>query len=75
MPNEPNIPHKDLVAEIDAFCGKAGMSRSRFGAAAVRDPRFVFDLEAGRECRSKTLNAVRSFMRAHPAPTPTGDAA
>lgn len=74
MPHEPKIPHKDLVAEIDAFCEAAGMSRSRFGAAAVRDPRFVFDLEDGRECRSKTLNAVRNFMRTHPAPTPTGGA-
>ena len=54
--------HPDLLAEIAAYCARNGQSKSAFGLAAVGDPRFVTDLEGGRECRSKTIARVRNYM-------------
>lgn len=57
-----SIPHDDLVKRIEAFCSAHDMSKSAFGKEAVGDPRFFFDLEAGRECRRATLARVETFM-------------
>lgn len=54
--------HPDLVAEIAAFCERSGVSKSAFGTAAVGDPRFVFDLESGREIRRRTYARVRHYL-------------
>lgn len=59
---ETEIPHPDLLSEIDDFCAANNMKRSAFGKEALHDPRFVFDLEAGRECRRATIKRVRDFM-------------
>jgi hypothetical protein len=55
-------PHTELLAEIVAFCGRSGMSKSAFGQASVGDPRLVFDIEAGRELRRRTVDRVRGFI-------------
>ena len=60
MTTEP--AHPQLLAEITAYCEATGMSRTAFGACAVNDPSFVSDLEAGRECRMRTISRVRRFM-------------
>ena len=59
-----STPHPDLIAEIAEFCDRQSMSKSAFGHAALGDPRLVFDLEAGRELRRRTVERVRDFMRA-----------
>lgn len=59
-----NTPaHPELLARIDRFCAEHGISRSAFGDKAMNDPRFVFDLEAGRELRRKTADRVEAFIR------------
>lgn len=55
--------HPDLLADILAFCEAHGLSRAEFGRSAMNDPRFVYDLEAGRECRRATVERAREFMR------------
>ena len=57
--------HADLAALIDAHLRDTGMAASRFGSEAVGDPNFVRDLRAGREPRSRVVERVMSFMKAH----------
>lgn len=57
-----SIPHPELVADILAHCEAAGISRAEFGIKALNDPRFVYDLQAGRECRQATIAKARAFM-------------
>jgi hypothetical protein len=38
------------------------MSVTRFGTRALGDPGFVNDLRLGRECRRRTIEAVRRFI-------------
>lgn len=54
--------HLDLANEISALCEGVNMSVSAFGLNAVNDPNFYHDILAGRECRQKTLRAVREYM-------------
>ena len=54
--------HPDLHAEILAFCAARGVSKTRFGKDALRDPAFLATLEAGRELRRGTIEAVRRYM-------------
>lgn len=54
-----------LLSEIECFLGRSGMTPTNFGYSAVRDPRFVFDLRGGRECRGKTQARARKFMHDH----------
>lgn len=58
-----SIPHPDLLADILAHCEANGLSRAEFGKRAMNDPRFVYDLEAGRECRRATIEKARNFMQ------------
>lgn len=51
-----------LKAEIERFLNITKMSPTRFGMAAVNDPRFVFDLRSGREPRSATMRRAVDFM-------------
>lgn len=55
-------PHIALTAEVLAFCEAKRMTKTTFGIEAVGDPRFVSDLEAGREPRWSTIQKVRDFM-------------
>lgn len=51
-----------LVAEISRYRKKHGVSKTAFGAWAVKDPNFLRDLEAGREPRWSTIKAIRDKM-------------
>lgn len=52
----------DLLSAVDAHCAATGLKKSAFGELAVGDPSFVFDLEAGREPRRRTVARVMSFI-------------
>jgi len=54
--------HPDLLTEIERFCAEQRMSVTRFGTQALGDPGFVHDLRLGRECRRRTIQAVRRFI-------------
>ncbi len=54
--------HPDLLADILAFCATRGLTKTEFGKAALNDPKFVFDLEAGRECRRATIRRVQRHL-------------
>lgn len=58
-----NIITHPILAEIEAFIVATDSTPSKFGASAVNDPCFVFDLRAGREPRRATLQKVVAFMR------------
>lgn len=51
-----------LQAEVEDYLDRYGMKPTAFGKAAVGDPNFVFDLRAGREPRTGTVDRVRAFM-------------
>lgn len=57
-----SIAHPDLLADILAYCERVGMSRAEFGIKAMRDPRFVYDLQKGRECRQATVRRISDFI-------------
>lgn len=52
-----------LLAEIDGFRTRSGMTASAFGRAAVNDPNFVGDLNKGRMPSLILIDRVRDFMR------------
>lgn len=62
MQTAPTIKHPDLYAEIMAFCAARGVAKTRFGKDALRDPAFIATVEAGRELRRDTIEAVRRYM-------------
>lgn len=40
------------------------MSKAAFGKAAMGDPRFVYEIEAGtRQCLPRTVEKAREFIR------------
>lgn len=57
-----NVDHHPILGEIEAYISEEGLSLSAFGELSVGDPRFVFDLKAGREPRRKTVEKVKNFM-------------
>ena len=63
FPLMANIITHPILAEIEAFIVANNVTPSVFGTSAVNDPRFVFDLRAGREPRRATLERVVAFMR------------
>jgi hypothetical protein len=56
-----------FLAEVEAFLGRSGLPASTFGARALNDPQFVFDLRAGRAVRLTTVDRVRAFIAAEDA--------
>lgn len=53
----------DLLPEITVFREAHEMTRYRFGRLAVKDPKFIPQLEDGRKCGSRIARKVRRFMR------------
>ena len=51
-----------LLRRIERFLRETGLSWTRFGRLAVRDPRFVSDLRNGRTPRAKMEKRVEHFM-------------
>jgi len=59
-----------LIAEIEVFRAKTGMSATAFGTLSLKDPKFVSDLEKkGRTPSLSTMDRVRAFMRANERPS------
>ncbi|ANW00667.1 hypothetical protein LMTR13_11310 [Bradyrhizobium icense] len=54
-----------LIAEIEVFRGKTGMSSTAFGTLSLNDPKFVSDLHKGRTPSLSTMDKVRAFMQAN----------
>lgn len=57
----------DLLPRIERYLRRSKMKPAVFGRAAVRDPRFVFDLRLGREPRITTERRVHAWLDAHGA--------
>lgn len=51
-----------LLDEIEQFLVRTGMTATAFGKEAMGDPRFVFQLREGRECRQATRLRARKFV-------------
>jgi hypothetical protein len=54
-----------LIPKIERFLRKTGMSATRFGRLATRDPRFVADLRNGRTPRGAMERRVEHFMNTY----------
>lgn len=62
-------PIAELIAEIDAFLERTGMSPTAFGRTILGDPSFVPDLKHAGRCPSiRTTQKVRQFMQASKEP-------
>lgn len=59
-----------ILSEIEMFLEQSDMTPTDFGMASMKDPRFVFDLRAGRECRRATRYKVRQFIAGWRPPQP-----
>jgi hypothetical protein len=51
-----------LLKDVEKYLHAHRISPARFGREAMKDPRFVFDLRAGREPRVKTVHRVRAYL-------------
>lgn len=66
---------RTLIAEIEVFRKKTGMSITAFGTLSLNDPGFIPDLrEKGRTPSLSTMDKVRAFMSAN-ATAPETEAA
>ena len=65
---------QQLLAAIEKFCEREGMTPSAFGRKAMGDGRFVGRLRDGRQMRAATLARARQFLGDH-APKGGGAAA
>jgi len=51
-----------LLTLVERHLRNSGTAPTRFGRDAVRDPRFVLDLRAGREPRETTMRRVSAYI-------------
>ncbi len=56
-----------LLERIEKHLKSRRVPPTRFGRAAVGDPRFVFDFREGREPRSVTVRRVLAYLEAEEA--------
>lgn len=70
MSNQSLTLHQQIVNEIDAFLARTGMTPTRFGVESVGDRSFVTRVRAGRQLRTDTIEAMRTYMRAHDSRPP-----
>lgn len=54
-----------LLAAIKRFLERTGMPPTRFGRAAVNDPRLVGDLANGREPGARLQARIEAFIAAY----------
>ena len=52
----------DLIARIEAYCRATRTTPTRFGRAAVNDPRLVQDLREGRRAGRRITARIDSFI-------------
>lgn len=53
-----------LLAEIEAFRARRGITATEFGILALNDGKFVGDLNRGRIPSLRTIDKVRDFIAA-----------
>lgn len=58
---------ESLLADIETFRTRAGLTASAFGRAAINDPNFVGDLNRGRIPSLTLIDRVRAFMQSETA--------
>lgn len=51
-----------LLEKCETFRNKYKISKARFGEMAMGSPKFIFDLEKGRECLPRTERKILKFM-------------
>lgn len=56
------LPESELLAEMQAFKERTGLSLTQIGVRAVNDSALATSLKAGRELRRMTRQRVRDFM-------------
>ena len=61
MKLHPDI--RKLLAEINAYRARTGMTPTRFGIEAVNDGHLLPRLQSGREPRRDKVERVRAFMK------------
>lgn len=52
----------ELLRRIERYLRRSGVPPTRFGRAATRDPRFVFDLRNGRQPGAAVIARVGAFL-------------
>ena len=52
-----------LLSDCERFIEEFGLTPSRFGREACRDPRIIFDLRRGREPSARVVDRIHGFMR------------
>lgn len=57
---------KQLLADIEAWCEKHGVTVSEFGERAIGTRAFVGRLRRGHDPRASTINRCREFMEMRP---------
>lgn len=53
----------NVLAKIERYLRRTGMSPTTFGRRAANDPRFVFDLRKGRCCSDRVEYKAYKFMQ------------
>jgi hypothetical protein len=53
-----------VLARIRGYMKETGMPATKFGRAAVNDPRLVGDLVNGRQPRERTVERIDAFIAA-----------
>jgi hypothetical protein len=51
-----------LLRDVEKYLEFKKISPATFGREVMGDPRFVFDLRAGREPRARTVKRVRAYL-------------
>jgi hypothetical protein len=51
-----------LMRRIEQFLERADMKPTRFGRAAVGDPRLLSDMKNGRELRDATIARIQAWL-------------
>jgi len=62
MRTTPSTTVAMLLAEIEMFLGRSGMSATKFGVAAVNDGHLVANLRKGTSVTLKTADRVRAYL-------------
>lgn len=64
------VRQDQFVSLIEEYLADVGMSPTKFGHVVLNDPKFVFNMREGRECKESTRERVFSYIRENP---PTGE--
>jgi 2,4-dienoyl-CoA reductase-like NADH-dependent reductase (Old Yellow Enzyme family) len=54
-----------MLRTVEKFLRQTGMTPTRFGREAVRDPRIVLDMRKGREPTERMCRRLQHFIASH----------